>query len=213
MISLLDQLTAVAAGLFVLMALLTIQTRDRAAAVERTVSDVAQSQVASAADVLAQEFDNALSEQMAVAELGAYRCSLTRDTAGEMTTVVDLPVYVRAVRGGPVRAANVRYQLVSSGRTVAVGAVQKPVYRLTRQVDAGTAATVAEGIVDFDVKFRGRAFETFAGGPPLRFSQIAFQIVVAGQPPRPMPGRARTRQTNTARAVFTIRPPNLTPTA
>ncbi len=212
MTSLLDQLTAVAAGMFVLVALLTIQTRDRSAAVERTVSDVAQSQAAAVADVLAQEFDNVLSEQMALAELGAYRCSLTRDAAGEMTTVVDLPAYVRTVRGGAVRAANVRYQLVAAGRTVTVGAVQKPVYRLTRQVDAGTAATVADGVVDFDVKFRGRALETFAGAPPLRFSQIAFQIVVAGQPPRPRPGQARTRQTNTARAVFTIRPPNLTPT-
>jgi hypothetical protein len=87
------------------------------------------------------------------------------------------------------------------------------VYRLTRQVDTGsgygTAVRVADSIVDFDVKFRGRASETFTGAPPLRFSQIAFQVVVAVPATGAMHGRKRTQQTNSARAVLAVRPPNL----
>ncbi|HEX8298602.1 MAG TPA: hypothetical protein VF594_05515, partial [Rubricoccaceae bacterium] len=124
-----------------------------------------------------------------------------------------IPAYVRTVQGGAVRAATVRYQLQDAGRTVQVGPKTRRVYRLTRQVDTGsgygTAVRVADSIVDFDVKFRGRASETFVGAPPLRFSQIAFQIVVAVPAPRAMPGRTRVQQTNSARAVLTVRPPNL----
>ena len=214
MLALLDQLTAIVAGTFVLVALLTLQTRDRLSAIEDTVSDAAQQRATSAADALAQEFDNTLSEAMATAALGVYRCQLVRDAANELTTVVDIPAYTRTVQGGTVRAASVRYALQDAGRTVAVGTRIRRVYRLTRQLDTGsgygTAATVADGVVDFDVKFRGRASETFVGAPPLRFSQIAFQIVVAVPAPRAMRGQTRTQQTNSARAVLTVRPPNLT---
>ncbi len=216
MSSLLDHLTAIAAGTVVLLALVTLQMRDRVAAVEDAVSDVAQQQATSVADGLAQEFDNVLSEPMATAALGTYRCQLVRDAAGERTALVELPVFVRTVRGGAVRAATVRYQLRATGRTVTVGRTARPTYRLTREVDTGAgygaAATVAESLVDFDVKFRGRASETFAGAPPLRFSQIAFQLVVAVTPPRARAGHVRVQQTNSARAVFAVRPPNLTTT-
>ena len=201
-----------------LVALLTLQTRDRLSAIEDTVSDAAQQRATSAADALAQEFDNILSEAMATAALGVYRCRLVRDATNEFTTVVDIPAYTRTVQGGTVRAASVRYALQDAGRTVAVGTRVRRVYRLTRQLDTGsgygTAATVADGVVDgvgdFDVKFRWRASETFVGAPPLRFSQIAFQIVVAVPAPRAMRGQTRTQQTNSARAVLTVRPPNLT---
>jgi hypothetical protein len=214
--SLLDHITAIAAGGVVLLAILTLQMRDRVAAVETTVSDVAQAQASSIADVLAQEFDNTLSEPMTVAALGtgSYRCRLVRDVANERTTEVEIPAYVRTVQGGAARAATVRYRLVDAGRDVPVGTQVRRVYKLTREVDTGSgygaAATVADGIVDFDVKFRGRASVTFVGGPPLRFSQIAFQVVVAVTPPRALPGRVRLQQTNSARAVFAVRPPNLT---
>ena len=212
--SLLDHLTALAAGTILLLAIATLQMRDRVETVETTVSDVAQAQATAAADVLAQEFDNVLSKTMAVAALGQYRCMLVRDATNSRTTSIEVPAFVRTVRGGPVRAATVRYRLKSTGRTVAVGATAQPVYQLTREVDTGsggysTPAVVADGLVDFDVKFRGRASETFAGGPPLRFSQIAFQLVVAVPPAHALPGRVRTRQTNTARAVLAVRPPNL----
>jgi hypothetical protein len=213
-LTLLDQLTAIAAGTFVLVALLTLQMRDRLSAIEDTVSDAAQQRATSAADVLAQEFDNTLSETMAMATLGVYRCRLVRDAANDLTTTVEIPAYTRTVQGGTVRAASVRYQMQATTRMVAVGTRTRRVYQLTRQLDTGsgygTAAVVADGVVDFDVKFRGRASETFVGAPPLRFSQIAFQIVVAVPAPRAMPGRTRTQQTNSARAVLTVRPPNLT---
>jgi hypothetical protein len=214
--SLLDHITAIAAGGVVLLAILTLQMRDRVAAVETTVSDVAQAQAASIADALAQEFDNTLSKPMTVAALGVdqYRCRLVRDSTNERTTEVEIPAYIRTVQGGAARAATVRYTLVAAERTVAVGTQTHPVYQLKRQVDTGSgygaASTVADGIVDFDVKFRGRASVTFVGPPPLRFSQIAFQVVVAVTPPRALPGRVRRQQTNSARAVFAVRPPNLT---
>ncbi|HEX8299949.1 MAG TPA: hypothetical protein VF594_12375, partial [Rubricoccaceae bacterium] len=161
MLTLLDHLTAIAAGTFVLVALLTLQTRDRLSSIEDTVSDAAQLRATSAADALAQEFDNTLSETMARAALGGvYRCLLVRDAANELTSTVEVPVYVRTVQGGPVQAATVRYQTVATSNTVAVGTRTRRVYKLTRQVDTGsgygTATTVADAVVDFDVKFRGR---------------------------------------------------------
>ena len=212
MLTVLDHLTAVVAGTIVLMALLAIQTRDRVEVVEGTISDVARRQAGSVADALAQEFDNALSEPMARAALGRYRCRLARDAAGERTALVEVPAYVRTVQGGAVSAAHVQYRLVADGRTVAVGRQAVPSYRLLREVDTGSgyraATVVAESVVDFDVKFRGRASEVFTGGPPLRFTEVEFQVVVAVPPPRAAPGRTRTRETNRARAGFTVRPAN-----
>lgn len=214
MSSLIDHLTALATGIGLLTSIVTIQMRDRVETVETTVSDVAQAQATAAADLLAQEFDNALSEGMAVAALGKYRCTFVRDATNDHTTSIEVPAFVRAVRGGPVQAATVRYRLKSAGRTVDVGGGLQPVYQLTREVDTRSGGysapkVVADGLVDFDVKFRGRASETFVGGPPLRFSQIAFQLVVAVPPAHDLPGRVRTRHTNTSRAVFAVRPPNL----
>lgn len=213
MTSLLDQLTAVAAGMFVLVALLTLQTRDRVAAVDTAVTSAAQQQVTSVADGLAQEFDNALSERMATALLGTYRCRLTRDASGERTVAVEVPVFWRSTAGGAATPATVLYQLVSAGRTVSVGETTHAVYRLTRAVDTGSGygppKAVADNLIDFDVKFRGRASETFTGGPPLRFSQIAFHVVLAMPAPQALPGQRRTRQTNRARASMSVRPPNL----
>ena len=212
MSSFLDHLTAVVAGTVVLLTLMTLQTRDRVEVVEGTVSDVARKLATSTADVLAQEFDNALSEPMARAALGGYRCRLVRDATNERTSTVEVPAYVRTTQGGAAVPAHVQYRLQDTGRTVAVGGRTLRTYRLLREVDRGSgyaaATVIADGVVDFDVKFRGRATETFAGAPPLRFSQIEFQVVIATPPPRALPGRTRTRETNSARASFTVRPPN-----
>lgn len=212
MSSILDHITAAVAGTIVLLALMTLQTRDRVEAVEGTVADIARQQAASTADILAQEFDNALSEPMARTALGSYRCRLVRDASNERTALVEIPAYVRTTPTGPVTPAHVQYRLQDTGRNIAVGGRTRRAYRLLREVDTGagyrTAAVVAEGVVDFDVKFRGRASETFAGGPPLRFTQIDFQVVVAVPPPQALPGRRRTRETNSAQVGFTVRPAN-----
>lgn len=216
MISLLDHLTALGVGTIVLVALLSLQTRDRIAEVEGTVTDVASGQAGSVAETLAEEFENVLSPAMAQAATGTARYRLERDAANERTVLVEVPAYVRTAPGGPPLAAHVRYTLVATGPPLRVGTRSFPVYQLRRAVDRGTGygapVTVGEQMLDFDVKFRGRTDERFAGAPPVAFAQIAFQVVVGVTAP-PAASGARTRQTNRVRASATIRPANLTPTA
>lgn len=210
-----DHLTAIIVGVVVLLALATLQIRDRLAAVEGAVTDASESQAISALDVVSTDLENTMSETMALEDIGAYRCRLTRSPDGQRTTAVEVPTLARRTAGAPPRPAHVRYELVPEGDAVRVARQSLQRYSLTRAVDWGDgyrpAATVAQSLTDFDVTFRGRVSETADGAPPLRFTGIAVSLDLA----LPTPGQvaadqAATGAENRAQVSLALRPPNLT---
>lgn len=210
-----DHLFAVFLGAIVLMALMTIETRDRVAAMMQTTNAAATAQAMSVLNVTSQDLDNAMSETMAREELGTYRCELRRSADDQQTVYVEVPVYVRSEPGGPTTPAHVRYTLVPAGDSVRVGTRWLPQFDLRREVDTGAGygapQVVAHNLTDFEVAFRGRASSTTSGPPPLRFTGIAISLATA------LPGIERRGQDqinltteNQARVGISVRPPNLT---
>lgn len=206
---LLDHALAVVAGSVLLIAALTLQTQSRLHAVQETVSDAARARAVSLGEMLAEEFDNVLSEPQATEFFGAHLCRLRRDPSDSVTERVEVPAYVRTAAASLPTPGHVRYRLLADGDSVQTSDTWLPTYDLVREVDQGTGYsapdTVGTGIVDFDVVFGGRATETTSGTPPIRFRQIGFEIAVA------MPDLAGERRFhNVARVSHVIRPPNLT---
>ena len=202
----LDHTLAVVCGGALILGVLTLQANSRHHAVSETISGAARSQAGSVLETLTQEFDNLLSENQALSVLGTYRCRLEQDALGERTTRVEAPVFVSAGGSGAPQAGHVMYTLVATGDSVQVGPAWLKTHRLERSVDTGSgygaAAVVAEGLVDFDVTFHGRASERTSGVPPLRFSNVGVEVALA----LPSPSANRL---NVARVGRSVRPPNL----
>lgn len=203
-----DHALAFVCGTALLLGTLSLQTSGRLHDVQETVSGAARAQAVSVGSVLAQEFDNLLSEEQSVAFFGSHLCRLMRDPTNARTDTVEVAAYVRSPSGGPV-PAHVRYRLVADGDSVQTSGAWVQTYRLEREVNMGSGygapATVGVNLVDFDVTFRGRSNEVNDGTPPLRFSQVGFEIAVA------MPDlEGDGRYHNVARVSHLTRPPNLT---
>lgn len=205
---LLDHAFAVVCGAALLVGALTLQTRSQLHAVQETVHGSARTHAVAFADVMAQDFDNTLSEPQARGALGEYRGSLQRDSSDQRTTAVVIPSFVRSSPASDAVPGFVRYALVASGDSVDVGDRQIPTYDITRSVDLGSGysdpAVIGVNVVDLDVTFRGRASERRSGAPPLRFTQIELELATA------MPDLTLgSGDLNVARVGLIIRPPNL----
>lgn len=210
-----DHLTAVVVGVVVLLALATLQIRDRLAAAESAVTSAAESQALTTLDMVSQDLDNTMSETLARTALGAYRCRLARSADGERTVLLEIPTWTRPTASQSPRPAHIEYTLVPEGDSVTVGRRRQPRFSLRRAVDWGSgyepAQTVARNLTDLDVAFRGRLSQTVQGPPPIRFTGIAVSLDLA------LPGLARAAadqaavgSENRAQVSIAVRPPNLT---
>lgn len=205
---LLDHSLAVVCSAAIIIAALTLQTRSRVHNVQEVVSNSARTKVDEFADVLTQDLDNTLSEMQAWELTGTYRCRLEQDPSGSHTTLVEVPSFVASGAAGVPVPGHIRYTLVATGDSVRVADGWARTHTLMREVDSGagysTPGPVATDLVDFDVTFRGRASTSTAGTPPLRFTQIAFELATGLR-------EVQTGSTflNVARTGVTVRPPNL----
>ena len=215
MYAIFDNLIAIMVAGIALLALTTIQIRDRTASVRMAVHGAAASQAASAVDILAQDMDNAMSRNLATSEMGTYRCSLTRSADDERTVRLEIPAYVRPAAAAAPRAVHLRYTLVAEGDSVLVSGRMVPRYELRRAIDDGSGygadQTVARNLTDLDVTFRGRASERTTGPPPLRFTSIAVDLSLAVPSTVSSAGdQTNVGTENQATAGVSVRPPNLT---
>ena len=204
-----DHALAILCGAFLLVGVLTLQTQSRIHSVQETIQGSARSQIGSFADVVSQELDNVLSETQARAMLDSYRCLLERDPTNSFTSRAEVPALIRLSASAPPVPAHLRFTMVASGDSVLTGGAWAKTYRLERAIDTGAGygppSTIATGLVDFDMTFRGRAAESASGGPPIRFSQIAVDMAMAHSDLD-----QDDAALNVARLGLVVRPPNLT---
>lgn len=206
---LLDHALAVVCGAALIIGALSLQTQTRLHNVQETVSGAARTQAVGTSSVLTEEFDNMLSGPQSTALFGSYLARLMRDPSNARTDTVEFPAYVRTSVSGTPTPGHVRYRLVADGDSVQTSGGWVTTYRLEREINLGTGygapTVIGVNLVDFDVTFRGRASERTAGTPPLRFTQVGFELAVA------MPDlEGDRRYHNVARVSHLTRPPNLT---
>ena len=152
-----DHLTAILVGAGLLAALLFVQMRQQASAVETTVRNRVEMHSDEFLSVLQRDAENIRTRAQTQHAFGAYRFTIRRATGtdGETyTQQLSFPTLKDPALGGRSPLALVTYEMEPTGETVRVGTSQRPTYRMTRteytRADGMRETGGAVGLIDFD---------------------------------------------------------------